>query len=106
MRMLLTATLPNATVNAAIRHGSFESTLKRILTDLKPEAAYFITSQSGERCALVVLDMKESSELPRIAEPWFLAFNASISVQPAMNAEDLATAGPVFEHVVKEFASY
>jgi hypothetical protein len=105
MRMLLTATLPTESANAAIRHGSFQATLKRILADLKPEAVYFIASPSGERSALIILDMKDSSELTKVAEPFFLAFNARISVQPAMNVQDLAAAGPVFEHALKEFGS-
>jgi len=47
--------------------------------------------------------MKESSELPAIAEPWFLAFNARLTVRPAMNAHDLADAGPRIERAVKGF---
>ena len=103
MRMLLTVTLPNETANARVKNGTLESTIKKILADLKPEAAYFIASASGERCGLIVFDMKDSSELPKIAEPWFLAFNARVSVQPTMNPQDLAAAGPGFEHAIKEF---
>ena len=103
MRMLLTVTLPNEAANAAVRNGTLESTIKKILADLKPEAAYFIATDSGERCGLIVFDMKDSSELPKIAEPWFLAFNARVSVKPTMNPQDLATAGPAFERAIKEF---
>jgi hypothetical protein len=102
--MLLRAILPNETANAAVRNGTLESTLKRILADLKPEAAYFVASDSGERCAVIVFDMKESSDLPRIAEPWFLAFNANVSVRPCMTPQDLETAKPGFERAIKEFA--
>ena len=77
MRMLLRAVLPNETANAAVRKGTLGSTIQKILADLKPEAAYFVASDGGERCAVVVFDMKESSELPKVAEPWFLAFNAT-----------------------------
>jgi hypothetical protein len=47
--------------------------------------------------------MKDASDLPRIAEPWFLALNASIEATPAMVAEDLARAAPAIEHAVKRF---
>ena len=39
-------------------------------------------------------DMKDPSEIPAVAEPWFLAFNAKVSFRPIMNPEDLAKAGP------------
>ena len=43
------------------------------------------------------------SELPAIAEPWFLAFNAKFTARPAMVAEDLAKAQPAIEAAVKDF---
>ena len=103
MRMLLRAIIPNETGNAAVRKGTLESTMKKILADLKPEAAYFVASDSGERCAVIVFDLKDSSELPKVAEPWFLAFNAQVSVRPTMTPEDLAAAGPGFKRAIKEF---
>jgi hypothetical protein len=101
--MLLKAVLPNEPANTMIRNGTFEPTLKKALADLKPEAAYFVATDKGERCGLIVFDMKDSSELPKAAEPFFLAFNARVTVRPAMNAQDLAAAGPGFERAIKEF---
>ncbi len=103
MRMLMTATLPNEAGNAAVKNGTLGSTLEKILADLKPEAAYFAVSPSGERSAYIVFDMKDSSELPKIAEPWFLSFNSRISIQPTMTPQDLAAGGPGFERAIKEF---
>jgi hypothetical protein len=101
--MLLRAILPNEPANTMIRTGTFEPTIKKVLAHLKPEAAYFVASDSGERCAVIVFDMKDSSELPKVAEPFFLAFNASVTVRPTMTPQDLAAAGPGFERAVKEF---
>ena len=103
MRMLLRAVLPNETANAAVRKGTLGTTIQKILADLKPEAAYFVATDSGERCAVVVFDMKESSELPKVAEPWFLAFNAKVTVRPTMTPQDLEAAQPGFERAIKEF---
>jgi len=103
MRMLLRAIIPNEPANTMIRNGTFESTIKKILADLKPEATYFVATDDGERCGVIVFDMKESSELPRVAEPLFLAFNARVTVRPAMTPQDLAAGAAGFEHAVKEF---
>jgi hypothetical protein len=47
--------------------------------------------------------MKDSSEIPAIAEPWFLAFNAELSFRPVMNPQDLATAGPSIAKAAQEY---
>jgi hypothetical protein len=100
MRMLMTVSIPVEAGNAAARKGSLGSIIQNILADLKPEAAYF-SEEDGQRTAFIVFDMNDSSELPAISEPWFLAFNASLRVRPAMNAEDL-TAGLLGLHEAVE----
>jgi len=102
MRMLLKVSIPVETGNEAARNGTLGSTLQKILADLKPEAAYF-SEDNGERTGYVFFDMTKSSELPAIAEPFFLAFNAKITVRPAMNLQDLADSGPAIDHAVKNF---
>ena len=102
MRMMLRVTIPVESGNEAVRKGSLGTTIKNILDTLKPEAAYF-AEENGERCGFIFFDMKDSSQIPSIAEPWFLAFNARISIRPAMNLQDLAAAGPDFEQDVKAY---
>jgi hypothetical protein len=103
MRMLLRVSIPVETGNAAAKAGTLGSTIQTILADLKPEASYFYADDSGNRCGSIVFDMKESSQIPSIAEPWFLAFNAKLSFRPVMNPEDLAKAGPSIGKSVEQY---
>jgi hypothetical protein len=103
MRMLMKVSIPVEAGNAAARSGSLGTTIKGILDELKPEAAYFISNEFGERCGYVVFDMKETSQIPAIAEPWFLAFNARLTITPAMTPQDLANAGSGIEQAVKTY---
>lgn len=102
MRMMLHVVIPVKTGNAAIREGKLGPMIQKTLGDLKAEAAYF-TECNGNRSGYIFFDMKDSSELPRIAEPWFLAFNATLTVRPAMTAQDLAAGGPGMEQAVKAY---
>jgi hypothetical protein len=102
MRFLLKVNIPVDAGNAAAKAGKLGETIQSILKDLKPEAAYF-TDDDGQRTGFIVLDMKDASQIPAIAEPWFLAFNASIELHPVMIPEDLAKAGPAIERAVKTY---
>src|SRR5258707_15587780 len=93
MRMLLRVSIPVETGNAAAKTGTLGSTVEQIVADLKPESAYFYADDSGRRAGSIIFDMKDTSQIPAVAEPWFLAFNATVSLRPEMTPQELAKAG-------------
>ena len=100
MRFLMKVSMPVETSNKAAREGF--QVLPKILERIKPEAAYFV-ADGGQRTALLIVNMDNASDLPALAEPWFLALNASIEITPAMVPEDLVAAGPAIEQAVNDF---
>ena len=101
MRMMLKVSIPVETGNAAARRGELGSTIQKIVGEMKPEAAYFL-EEDGKRTGVIFFQMNDSSEIPSIAEPWFLAFNATLTLRPVMNPEDLAKAAPGIEKAVAQ----
>ena len=71
--------IPVEAGNTAAKDGTLGSTIEQILTDLKPEAAYFFADDNGNRSGSIVFEMKDTSQIPAVAEPWFLTFNARVS---------------------------
>jgi len=100
--MLLRVSIPVEAGNAAATDGTLGATVERILADLKPEAAYFFTDDSGQRSGSIVFDMKDTSQIPAVSEPWFLVFNARVSLRPIMTPQDLAKAGPSIGKAAKQ----
>ncbi|HEY6988323.1 MAG TPA: hypothetical protein VH369_08065 [Bryobacteraceae bacterium] len=103
MRMLLRVSIPVEAGNAAVKAGTLSSTVQQILADLKPEASYFFADDNGNRSGSIVFDMKDSSEIPAIAEPWFLSFNAKVSFRPVMSPEDLGKATPLIGKAAERY---
>jgi hypothetical protein len=104
MRCIIKVTIPVETGNEAIRTGKLQKTMKGIIDELKPEAAYFFAIGPGRRGGIFVVDLKDTAQIPMVAEPFFLAFNADVQIMPVMNLEDLMKAGPHIETAVKKYA--
>lgn len=102
MRFLLKASMNVETANAEIREKHLNQVIGTILDDLKPEAVYF-TAEYGMRTAYVFVNLQDASQIPSIAEPWMLAFDASIELYPVMVPDDLAKAGPDFERAAEKY---
>ena len=88
--------------NEALRDPQFGHKMSELLAEIKAEAAYFSTV-NGQRGAYVILNLNDASEIPAIAEPFFLWLNADIDFLPVMKPEDLAKAGPAIGAAVKKW---
>jgi hypothetical protein len=88
--------------NELARKGNLAKVVQSILDEIKPEAAYFL-AEEGKRSALLFVNMDDASQIPAIAEPWFLAANATVEFKPVMRLEDLQKAAPSIEKAVKKF---
>jgi hypothetical protein len=90
--MLMHVRFPVGPFNAAVRDGSAGKKIQRILEAIKPDAAYFTAGQ-GQRGGTLVVNVSEPSDIPALAEPFFLTFDAEVDLVPFMTPEDLARGG-------------
>lgn len=88
MRVMLRVEFPVAEGNAAIRSGKLPQIIQGFMAKWKPEAAYF-TAMEGARTAFFVFDLADTSQIPSVAEGFFMGLNAKLQLYPVMNAEDL-----------------
>ena len=91
MRMLMHVQFPLEPFNTAVRDGSVGPKIQKILEAIKPEAAYF-SEHHGRRGGTFVVNVSSPSDVPAMAEPLFLTFNAEVEFRIAMTPEDLARA--------------
>lgn len=92
MRMLMHVRFPIEPFNSALRDGTAGAKIQRIMESIKPEAAYF-TDEDGMRGGTLVVNVNDSSEIPALAEPFFLTFEAEVKFGVAMTPEDLGKSG-------------
>ena len=88
MRTMIKITIPVEAGNKAFRDGTLQKTMMGMIDELKPEAAFFFPER-GVRTAMFFTDLKDSSDIPVIAEPLFEKLHASVEFLTVMNADDL-----------------
>ena len=88
MRTMLKVSIPSSAGSRAFKDGSLSRTMMSFVEQYKPEGAWF-AAENGQRTAFFVFDLKESNLLPSIAEPFFAALEAHVTMCPVMNLEDL-----------------
>ena len=91
MRMVMLVQFPIEPFNTLARNGIVGQKMKHILDDAKPEAVYF-SERDGHRGGILIVNVESPKDVPRLAEPWFLSFNAEVEFRIAMTPDDLAHA--------------
>jgi len=102
MRMMMKVTFSIEAGNEAIRDPQFGAKIKALMSELKPEAAYF-TTVDGQRGGYIFLNIDDASQIPAIAEPFFLWMDADVEFTPVMVPADLEKAGPAIAAAVKKW---
>ena len=64
------------------------SSIGALEAPLTPQSAYFY-SDRGLRSALLVMDLKDSTQIPEFVEPLFMGLDAQVEITPVMNAQEL-----------------
>jgi hypothetical protein len=102
MKFIMKVRMPMDKANEALSDPQFGHKMNELLTEIKAEAAYF-TTLNGQRGAYIVVNMNDASEMPAVAEPFFLWLNADVDWFPVMRPEDLAKAGPSIGAAVQKW---
>jgi hypothetical protein len=102
MRFLVKATIPVEAGNDLVRDPSFGDRLQQVLADIGPEAAYF-TAQDGQRTIYLIVNMDGAHELPRVAEPLWLALEADVDCVPVMDQADFGKAADFIQQAAKKY---
>ena len=102
MRFIIKYAVQHEAGNAALTDPAFGEKMKQLLTDLKAEAAYFSTI-NGKRGGYIVVNMDDVSQIPGMAEPFFLWMNADVEFIPVMTPEDLGQAGAGIGAAIKKW---
>jgi hypothetical protein len=102
MRFMMKVNIPVGPGNKAAKAGKLGTIIQSILAELKPEAAYF-SDDKGQRTGYLFFEMTDASQIPAVAEPWFLSFDAAIEFHPVMLPDDLAKAAPGIKKAAKKY---
>jgi hypothetical protein len=102
MKYLMKVRFPNDIGNERLKDPQFGSKMQEVLKEVKAEATYFTTIK-GSRGFYAVVNMTDASQMPAIAEPFFVWLQAEIDFLPVMTIEDLGKATSAIESAFKKW---
>jgi hypothetical protein len=104
MRYIMKVSMSEEAGNANVRDPKFGEKVQTLLKEVKAEAAYFTTIE-GRRGAYIVVNMDDASQMPAMAEPFFLWFKGKVKFIPVMLPQDLAKAGPAIASAIQKWGA-
>lgn len=88
MRTLLKVNIPVQTGSRTVQDGTLAQTVKKVFSQITPEAAYF-SAEGGVRSIHAVFDLADPTEICPTLEPFFTDLDAACELVPCMNQEEL-----------------
>ena len=101
MHFIIRATIPNAAGNNLVK-GNMQATFDKVMADVRPEQVYFSVDR-GQRTVYLVVNLQNSADMVRVAEPLWLALGADVECIPTMTAEEFAGAGAAIAQLVAKY---
>jgi hypothetical protein len=102
MKYLMKVKIPNEAGNEKVADPQFGLKMQEVLKDVKAEEVYF-TTIAGSRGFYAVVDITDASQMPAVAEPFFMWLKAEIDFLPVMTIEDLGRAGDAIASAYKKW---
>jgi hypothetical protein len=93
MRMFMSVKIPVQAGNKAITENKIGPVMGGFAEKYQPSSMVFTTS-NGMRTMYAVFDLADPSQIPALAEPFFLTLDAAVEILPAMDMGDLQKGMP------------
>jgi hypothetical protein len=104
MRVLMKINMPTEAENPVIGGPGFNDKMRDILGQINAESASFALVD-GRRVDLIIVNVADVTELPKLAEPFFRWLNVRAEFLPQMDARDVEKVRPRFDAVRKQSAA-
>jgi len=102
MKFIVRATIPNESGNSMLKSPEFSKTMENVMGDVRPETVYF-GIENGKRTIFLVVNVKEGSDLPSIAEPLWMSLKANVEFIPVMDQGEFAKAQSHIDRSAKKY---
>ena len=103
MRFMIQFTIPTQYGNEVVRSGKIDKVFKKLLEDLKPEAAYFYPAD-GLRAGCLFIQSDDPGLCVAVGERLWFGLQAQVKITPVMNGEDLGKGLSQIAKVIENYA--